>query len=157
MRDRQDRKFIDISFRISLLLKGLNAVLEILFGVMAFFITQIFVIRIATFFTQDELLEDPKDIIANYFLNAAHHFSIASKDFIIFYLLIHGVVKILLVIGLWKKKLWTYPVSLGIFALFIMYQLYRYSYSHSFWLIILSVFDLVVLWLIWKEYTYINT
>jgi uncharacterized membrane protein len=152
----RERRFIDISYDLGLVLKGINAVLEIVFGVTAIFITQAFILHIAAFMTQDELLEDPKDVIANYVLNAAHHFSIASKDFLIFYFLSHGVIKHLLVIGLWKKKLWAYPASLIVFSLFIVYQLYRFSFSHSIWLIVLSVFDLLVLWLIWKEYSYVK-
>ena len=35
---------------------------------------------------------------------------------------------------------------------FIVYQLYRFSYTHGWALIVLSVFDIVVVWLIWHEY-----
>jgi uncharacterized membrane protein len=39
-----------------------------------------------------------------------------------------------------------------VFGAFIVYQLYRFTFTHGIGLIALSVFDLVVIWLIWLEY-----
>lgn len=60
--------------------------------------------------------------------------------------------KLALVIGLLRNRMWAYPVSLIVMSLFIVYQLYRYSYTHSAALIALSIFDVVVIGLIWHEY-----
>jgi uncharacterized membrane protein len=62
------------------------------------------------------------------------------------------LVKVLLVIGLLKEKRWAYPASLAILAAFVAYQVYRYSYTHSIGLIVLTAFDLVVIWLVWHEW-----
>ena len=62
------------------------------------------------------------------------------------------MVKLALVIGLLRNKLWAYPASLVGTGLFILYQLYRYSYTHGFGLIVLTIFDVFVMWLIWHEY-----
>jgi uncharacterized membrane protein len=35
---------------------------------------------------------------------------------------------------------------------FIIYQVYRYSYTHSFGLLVLTVFDAVVMVLIWQKW-----
>jgi uncharacterized membrane protein len=64
----------------------------------------------------------------------------------------HGVVKLALVVGLLRNKLWAYPASLIALGLFIVYQLYRYSYTHGIGLIVLTAFDVFVMWLIWHEY-----
>jgi uncharacterized membrane protein len=48
-----------------------------------------------------------------------------------FYLLSHGLVKVLLVAGLLREKLWAYPASLIVLSAFIAYQTYRYSSTHS--------------------------
>lgn len=82
----------------------------------------------------------------------AAHFSVSSQHFYAFYLLSHGLVKIALVVGLLRNRLWAYPASLVVMSLFIVYQLYRYSYTHSAALIVLSVFDVAVIGLIWHEY-----
>ena len=82
----------------------------------------------------------------------AQDFSVATQHFYAFYLLSHGVVKLLLVAGLLRDKLWAYPASPVAMTLFIAYQLYRYSYTHGIGLLALTVFDLVVIWLVWHEW-----
>jgi uncharacterized membrane protein len=37
-------------------------------------------------------------------------------------------------------------------AAFIAYQMYRFLFTHSLWLIALTVLDLIVAFLIWREY-----
>ena len=80
------------------------------------------------------------------------NFSVAQHDFFAFYLLSHGVVKLILVYGLLKEKLWAYPASFVVFGAFIVYQLYRYSFTHEVSLIGLSIFDLFVIALAVHEY-----
>jgi uncharacterized membrane protein len=64
----------------------------------------------------------------------------------------HGLIKIFLVVGLLKEMLWSYPASLVVLAAFIVYQVYRYSYTGSVGLIVLTVFDLIVMILVWHEW-----
>lgn len=139
-------------FRVSVWLKGLHAGLEIVGGVALSVVSPGFISRAVALLTQDELAEDPHDLVANYLLNAATHLSVSSKQFMAFYLLAHGVPKILLVGALLRHKLWAYPIAVIAFGAFIVYQLYRFTLTHSIGLILLSVFDLVVIWLIWLEY-----
>lgn len=68
------------------------------------------------------------------------------------YLLSHGAVKVVLVIALLMNKLWAYPLMITVLATFIVYQVYRFSYSHSVSMILLTVFDVVVISLTWIEY-----
>ena len=82
----------------------------------------------------------------------AHYFPVSERDFYAFYLLSHGLIKIVLVAGLLRQKLWAYPASFAVFGAFIAYQLYRYSFTHDFALIALSVFDLFVIALAVHEY-----
>ncbi len=65
--------------------------------------------------------------------------------------LAHGATKVLLVLGLPKGKLWSCPASLVALGLFIAYELYRFSYTHSPGLTYLTVFDLLVVVLIWHQ------
>jgi len=109
--------------------------------------------RIVTTLTQDEIAEDPHDVIANYLSHAAQTFDIKTKSFYAFYLLSHGIVKLFLVAGLLRGKFWAYPASLIVLSLFILYQVYRYTFMPSLGLIILTIFDLFVMVLIWHEYS----
>ena len=139
-------------FKISILLKGAHSVIEIAGGLALYLVTTGTIVNLVKLATQEELIEDPNDYIASHFLAMAQHFSVASKSFYAFYLLSHGAIKLLLVIGLLRNQVWSYPASLVAMAAFIVYQLYRFSYTHSPGLIALTVFDLVVIALIWHEW-----
>ncbi len=69
-----------------------------------------------------------------------------------FTLVSHGLIKVVLVAGLLQEKIIAYPLSLISLGAFMAYQLYRYSYTHSFGLILLTVFDLIVVALVWHEW-----
>jgi uncharacterized membrane protein len=139
-------------FLLSVLLKGAHAVIECAGGLALALISTSAIANLVNRSTQEELIEDPKDILATHLLGWAQNFSVATKHFYAFYLLSHGVVKLLLVVGLLKGKLWSYPASLIVFGLFILYQLYRFSYTGGAGLIALTVLDIVVMFLIWHEY-----
>ncbi|RWE31673.1 MAG: DUF2127 domain-containing protein [Mesorhizobium sp.] len=139
-------------FEVSLLLKGAHALLECVGGLLLALVSTSTIVSLVNRLTQEELVEDPHDFIASHLMNAANHFSVGTQHFYAFYLLSHGLIKIALVAGLLRGKLWAYPASLVALLLFIVYQLYRFSYTHSAGLIVLTIFDLIVIWLIWHEY-----
>ncbi|NTG49329.1 DUF2127 domain-containing protein [Agrobacterium rhizogenes] len=139
-------------FEISILLKGAHALIECIGGLVLALISTDTIVRLVNLLTQDELIENPNDFIATHLLSWAQNFSLASKHFYAFYLLTHGLVKVLLVIGLLRGKLWAYPASLAALGLFIVYQLYRFTETHGVGLLILTAFDLLIMVLIWHEY-----
>src|SRR5882672_9543210 len=89
-------------FRISVVLKGANALLEIAGGFLAFGIRPAVITDIALYLTQGELARHPNDFFAAQLLRWAQHYSIGSARLVAFYLLTHGSVKLGLVIGLLK-------------------------------------------------------
>jgi uncharacterized membrane protein len=135
----------------------LHAALEIVGGMAFLAVRPDFIVRVVGLLTQDEIAEDPRDLIANYLLKTASRLSLSSVHFAAFYLLTHGVTKMFLVGALLKNKLWAYPLAVIVFGAFIAYQLYRFTFTHSVGLIALSLFDLVVIWLIWLEYRALRT
>src|SRR5258708_27209473 len=139
-------------FKISVLLKGAHALIECIGGLALALVGTSAITRLVNALTQEELLEDPNDFVAAHLLSLAQNFTVSTQRFYAFYLLSHGVIKAFLVIGLLRNKLWAYPVSLVVLGLFIVYQLYRFSYTHGFGLIVLTVFDVFVMGLIWHEY-----
>ena len=148
MQERQIHRI----FEASVLLKGAHAVVECLCGLALAFASNQAVLAFVDGLTRNELLEDRHDLFASAFAHFARGFSAESQHFYAFYLLSHGVVKLALVVGLLKRKLWAYPASLVVLGLFIAYQVYRYSYTHSLGLILLTIFDLFVMVLVWHEY-----
>lgn len=143
-------------FRIGIFLKAVDGVLELAGGILLLLISKESLNDIVTFLTQHELSEDPNDLVANYLVHVVHHLSTSTKLFGAVYLLFHGAVKIFLVVGLFRGKLWAYPSAMVFLVGFIGYQLYRYSLTHSIALILLTVFDAVIVLLIWHEYRYLK-
>ena len=139
-------------FKVSVLLKGAHALIECISGLALALVGTSTIVALVKTFTQEELIEDPHDLVATHLLTLAQNFSVSSKNFYAFYLLSHGIVKAFLVMGLLKKKLWSYPASLIVLGLFIIYQLYRFFSTSSLGLIVLTVFDLMIMVLIWHEY-----
>ncbi|HKC51805.1 MAG TPA: DUF2127 domain-containing protein [Myxococcota bacterium] len=139
-------------FTWSLLLKGALALLECAAGIALALVSPEAIVSLIARLTQDEFVEDPNDFVATQLLGMAKDFSVSSRNFYAFYLLSHGIVKLLVVAGLLRNKLWAYPASLVVLGVFIAYQVYRFTYTHSFGLVVLSVFDLLVVFLIWHEY-----
>lgn len=151
-----EEKNIHLAFEVSLVLKGAFAIAEIVTGIGLYFVTQQFVFKLVERITREELLEDPRDLVANYLFQSAQHFSVSTRNFTVIYLLSHGVIKLWLIIGLLREKLSYYPAAIAIFGLFIVYQLYRFSITHSLWLLFITVVDVLVIGLTWHEYRYLR-
>ena len=149
-------KNIHLIFEISLFIKGFDAILETIAGILAYFVTQEFLIDIVQTIAAGELAEDPRDAVVNAIIHLIHQYSTGTQYFVAFYLMIHGAVKLWLVIGLLRQKLWYYPTALVIFFLFIVYQLYQFTFNHSAWLLVLTVLDVIVIILTVHEYRYLR-
>ena len=68
----------------------------------------------------------------------------------------YGITKVGLVAGLLRGKLWAYPAALAILGLFLCYQIYRFAHTHSPGLGMVSLLDLVILVLIWRDYQFLK-
>jgi uncharacterized membrane protein len=144
------------AFEISLILKGFFALLEVAGGIAAYFVTQNFLLNLVTAITQNELRQDPDDLVANFLLQTAQGFSISTQRFTALYLLSHGATKLFVIVGLLRRKLWYYPLAIVLFGLFVAYQLYRFSFTHSVWLLVITLLDLLVIVLTWHEYNFMR-
>jgi uncharacterized membrane protein len=133
-------------------MKGLDGVLELVGGVILFIVEQSKLQKLIMILTQHELAEDPKDILFNYIVKISRDLSVSAQHFGGFYLLSHGIIKLVLIWSLLKRRLWAYPVMVAFLSLFIIYQLYRYYYNQAFYLVVLSVFDLLIIILTIWEY-----
>ena len=151
-----DEKNVHVAFEISLALKGAFAVAEIAASIFAYVVTKQFLLDLVRAITWMELSEDPRDFVANYLIHTAQNLSVSSQNFAAFYLFSHGVIKLLLIIGLWQKKLGYYPAAIAVFGLFILYQSYRFSLTHSPALLLITVLDVVVIGLTWFEYQHLR-
>jgi uncharacterized membrane protein len=144
---------LDRTFKVGLVLKAADGVIEIIAGVLLLFITASNIRRLARAVTAHELGEDPHDRLAHYILHSTEHLSSGTTLFGAVYLLSHGVSKVILVALVLRNKLWAYPWLMALLGVFIVYQLYVVIFVKFSWgLTALTVFDLFLVWLTWREY-----
>ncbi len=139
-------------FRTTLYLKSIGALSDILTGISVWLISKAFLITFVLNLLHNELSDDPKDVVANFIVNSAASFSVSSQYFLGAYLFLHGIVKLFLVINLFRRKIWAYPVSIVVFTLLIFYQVYEYYFTHSIWLLAFTILDIIVVLLTGHEY-----
>jgi uncharacterized membrane protein len=100
----------------------------------------------------NELREDPNDLIMRHLISFSKTFSISTQLTASLYLLSHGGLKLLILIFLWKKKLWAYPVSCLIFTIFVIIQMLRFVQTYSITLLFLTLIDIIMIILTILEY-----
>ena len=150
-RRRTWRHALDESFRVSLVIKGIDGALELIGGLLLFAVSPTTMDRLPRAIFHHELSEDPNDVLARHVLHVTANLH-ATRTFGAVYLLAHGVAKLVMVIGLWKHQKWAYPFALVFLVAFVLYQLYRMTFAPSVGLALLTVFDLFVIWLVWRDY-----
>jgi uncharacterized membrane protein len=149
---RSYKHLFHVGFEIGLLIKGIDGILEIIGGFLFLIMDPARLNRIVASLTQHELSVDPQDVVARALIKWSSEYSVSIQHFGMIYLETHGIVKLVLIVLLFRKSLWAYPLSILFLIAFIVYQLLRYTHTHSPWLIVLSIFDLVMIFLTWREY-----
>lgn len=143
---------LDRIFDVSVTLKGIDGLLELVGGILLLLLSPEKLNAIVRFLTQHELSEDPNDVIATHLVRYAHSFTTSGSLFLAAYLLSHGLVKIILVVAVLKEKLWAYPWMIAFLLIFIAYQVYQLVLKLSVGLLLLTAFDLFIVYLTVLEY-----
>jgi uncharacterized membrane protein len=146
------QNWLDRVFEIGIIGKGLNGAVELLGGLLLLFVTPNRIRHLAVSLTRVELSEDPNDFIATHLLHTTNGLTGNAVLFGAVYLLAHGAVKVALVVALLLNKLWAYPWMIVVLLVFIGYQLYRISLDPTAGLIALTLFDVVIVVLTWREF-----
>lgn len=143
---------IHYGFLAGMGIKALDGALELMAGIVLLFVSVPQIDKWVIHITSSELSEDPQDFFAQMLRHGAAHFSVEAKRLATIYLLIEGVVKLLLVLGLVRGLRWSYPVGLGLLGLFCIYQGLRLVQVFSPVLAVLAFINLAVMVLIAVEW-----
>ena len=143
---------IRLLFRVGIVAKGVDGLLEIIGGLMLLVVSPEFVRGAAALLTAHELSEDPDDWLANSVRQLVSSFSPDTERFAAAYLIGHGVIKLVLVAGLWRERRWAYPAALAFMSAFIVYQAYRLAHTHSLALLAFTAMDVFIVWFVWRDY-----
>ncbi len=139
-------------FQFGVVLKGVDGVFEIVGGTLLGVFGARGLGTAVRFLTRHELSEDPGDAVAGWMVHHAQAVGADTVRFAALYLLAHGVVKVVLTIGLLRERLGAFPAALVFLGLFALYQTYRLSVHPSAELGVLTVLDVVIMALVWAEY-----
>lgn len=143
---------LDGVFEIGLLLKAVDGLVETIGGIFFLFIRPEQVSHWVRTLTAHELSQDPHDFLAGHLLHWANSFTKGAAVFAGLYLLLHGVVKLVLVVEILREHLWAYIGLVIVTGGFIIYQLVHIFEKPTFSYVALTVFDAVIVLLTVKEY-----
>ena len=147
-----DSSLLHESFEVGIAVKGFDGLLEFLGGAIIFFMKPSQMNDLVRKICEHLLARAPHSAVALQVFNASQNMTDSSTKFAALYLLSHGLVKALLVICLWMNKLWAYPLTIAVFGAFAVYQVFRFTHTHSWALLVLTVFDVLIILLTWNEY-----
>ncbi len=144
----QEENTVYTFFLWSVLLKGFISVVEVVGGCALFFIPSETIVQAALFV----LNHLPIASLQNTLMQEVAKYTSSTVTFVALYLVSRGLIKAVLIFALLKNKLWAYPSSLVVLAAFVLYQAYQIVKDHSFIIISITLFDLVVMYFIYREW-----
>lgn len=139
-------------FQVATVIKGIDGVLEFIGGVLLLTVGPAALHHLVVVLTQHELAEEPDDWLVMALRHLAESFSVETRHFASAYLIGHGILKIVLAVNLLRERLWAFPFALSVLTVFVAYQMHRFARTHSMVLLVLTVLDIAVMALIWREY-----
>lgn len=145
MNTEKEQKVLDVSFDVLLIFKSLFALGEVIAGIALFFLTPARLNALIARFTAGEIREDSHDLISNALINFGHHFTVGAQYLAAIYLLTHGLIKLITLFLLFRKIMWAYPISIVVFAGFIIYQMTEFFHNHHLTLLLVAALDLLMI------------
>ncbi|KHD44020.1 hypothetical protein NC01_09155 [Streptococcus uberis] len=152
MKTAKQVKVVEKSFNTLLYAKLVFALGESLSGLLLFVFKHSAIKNLITILTSRELANDPHDFIASHLVHLGSILTLNGQRMAAIYLLFHGLIKVLTLLLLLKKKLWAYPMSLFLFMGFIVYQMREFMLTHHMSMIFLSLIDILMMILTYLEY-----
>jgi uncharacterized membrane protein len=139
-------------FYFSVILKGVISAAELAVGGLLFFVSLPalvdFCLSVCSFFLPAALMAP----IALHADEIVRGLSALPPLFIALYIASRGLIKLALIVAVLMKQLWAYPIALIVLLLFVIYQCYSIFETRSLTLIGITLFDLVVMYSIWREW-----
>src|SRR5271155_1110487 len=97
--------------------------LECIGGVLVWFIKPTSMNGVARFMSMHDLPGKYDEMLIANLLPTTQMLANGGNDFRSIYLITHGLSQVVLVVALWMNKLWAYPVTMFVFAVFCVYQM----------------------------------
>ena len=152
MQLKQDKSFVHKAFWLSLVVKGIDGALQLVGGIAVLVVEPGTLGRLYRYLTRHLLGSTGDSPEIDFIREAAKQFSMRNESLVAIYLLFHGVIKVLLVYGLLKERLWVFPAAFVGFGLFLALEIYRLTQQFHIGIVVLMCVDCFVITMVWLEY-----
>lgn len=144
---------LDVFYFIGVILKGIDGAIELLVGLVLLLAPSIPHLALSAIAAEAGEGSGPiRVFIAGYVENLDDRLAQSGLGFLMAFLIVHGVVKLVLVYCLLRRLHRAYPYALAVLILFLAYQVYTALVSPTIGLILLTVLDAVIIVLVYREY-----
>jgi uncharacterized membrane protein len=149
----QKRSLAHLAYIVTVALKGFDGGLETLAGLVIWITGPQRLYRWAVRITAPELYDGEHVRAVHAIRRGAEHLATTGAHFVVFYLLVHGILKLGLAIVLLRGGgRWIFPAGTLILTGFIAFMSYRLSQQWSNWLLGFALFDALTLALVLNEW-----
>lgn len=147
------RPIFQVLYTVGIIIKGFDGLLEVVAGMAILVSPQL--VHAALTALAGELGEYNAHVwqfVAEYIARVDSDLVRSGATFLITFLLVHGLVKLALVYCLFKEIIRAYPVALMVLLLFLLYQIYVLVVQPTIGMVVFTVLDAAIIWLVWGEY-----
>jgi uncharacterized membrane protein len=142
-----------LAYVVTLAVKGFDGGLEILGGLVIWLTGPQRLYRWVVRVTAPELYDGSHTAAVHAIRRGAEHLATTGAHFVVFYLLVHGVLKLgLASVLLHGGGRWLFPLGAAVLVCFIAYMGYRLDQQWSNWLLGFALFDVLTLGLVLNEW-----
>lgn len=150
---KNKEELLDVSFNTMLLGKSIFAFVEFISGLLLICVPLDLIKATIHHLALDISLSPLSTMITN----AGERLTNDATLFAIVYLLLHGALKLVTLALLWKKILWSYPLSILLLVGFILYQIFELFNHGSISMLVLCAVDVLMIILTLLEYRKLKT
>ena len=143
---------LDVAFLLGVVLKTIDGLVETAGGVPLLFVTPATLAALVRRFTAGELAADPHDVIANLLVRSTSDLTEPELRFLGVYFVVHGGVKLALVVAIAVGAVRIYPWAMGVLGAFVVFQVVELVLHPGIPLVVLTLLDLIVIALTWREW-----
>ncbi|MFV0433645.1 MAG: DUF2127 domain-containing protein [Leucobacter sp.] len=143
---------LDLLFKISVLFKAVDGVLELLSGLSLLFVTPRDIRSWLTHISDYYVGRHENSLILRWIEHSADALNTSATTFAAAYLMVYGVVKIGLAWAVLRGKTWAYPWLIAVLVAFIGYQCYDMVVHFTWAMLVLTLFDVVLAALVFREW-----
>jgi uncharacterized membrane protein len=143
--------WLDRWFWLAVAIKGLDGLVETIGGIALLLIPTHSIHALIDSLAKIDIVAS-NDVVARGIRSFNHDLTAGSVLFVALYLLVHGLVKLGLVAALLSRRYILYPYAIVILIGFTIFQIYQLFTTFSWGIVVLTVLDVLVVWLTIMEY-----